>query len=324
MTTSDKPSASISLDLDNKWSYMKIHGDEGWKEYPSYFDVFIPHILEILDELDLKITFFIVGKDAEIDENRRYLKMIADRGHEVGNHSYNHESWLQTYSPEEIKTEVERAENAIINATGQRPRGFRGPGFSWSVDLLKVLEKRGYLYDSSSLPTWLGPLARKYYFWKSDLSKEEKKARKELFGKFADGLSPIKPHFIDLGAGKKILEIPVTTIPLFRVPFHLSYLIYLSRFSYILMKAYLNLALVLCKFTGVRPTFLLHPLDIIGRDKLSELSFFPGMDLPTEKKVKVFKYVLTRLQVSYQLGRINNFASVTRKAKLKTLKPLKR
>ena len=84
-----KPLASISLDLDNQWSYMKIHGDEGWEKYPSYFDIFIPHVLDILDELNLKITFFIVGKDAENDANRKYLKMITQRGHEVGNHSYH-------------------------------------------------------------------------------------------------------------------------------------------------------------------------------------------------------------------------------------------
>ena len=27
--------ASLSLDLDNQWSYMKTHGDDGWESYPS-------------------------------------------------------------------------------------------------------------------------------------------------------------------------------------------------------------------------------------------------------------------------------------------------
>jgi hypothetical protein len=31
----NKKMASVSLDLDNQWTYMKIHGDEGWDEYPS-------------------------------------------------------------------------------------------------------------------------------------------------------------------------------------------------------------------------------------------------------------------------------------------------
>ncbi len=53
---------------------MKIHGDEGWDKYPSYLNVFIPLVLDVLDELELKITFFIVGKDTESVENRQVLK----------------------------------------------------------------------------------------------------------------------------------------------------------------------------------------------------------------------------------------------------------
>ena len=56
---SNKLPASLSLDLDNQWSYMKIHGDEGWEKFPSYLDTFIPHVLKVLDELGNKITFFI-------------------------------------------------------------------------------------------------------------------------------------------------------------------------------------------------------------------------------------------------------------------------
>jgi len=303
-----KPIACISLDLDNQWSYMKIHGDEGWDKYPSYFDIFIPHILDLLDELDLKITFFIVGKDTESDDNRKYLKMITERGHEVGNHSYNHESWLQTYSYEKIEKEIISAEEAIFNATGQRPRGFRGPGFSWSNDLLKVLNERGYLYDASTLPTWLGPLARLYYFWKSDLSKDEKRARKELYGTFRDGFRPNKPYFHILTDNKKLLEIPVTTMPIFRIPFHLSYLVYLNGISPLLMKIYLSLAISLCKVTKTRPSYLLHPLDLIGGDKLQSLTFFPGMNLNSDRKILVFRQLIKNLKKHYTLVCLSEFS----------------
>ena len=37
-----KPIASFSLDLDNKWSYMKTHGDAGWESFPSYLDCIVP------------------------------------------------------------------------------------------------------------------------------------------------------------------------------------------------------------------------------------------------------------------------------------------
>lgn len=297
----EKPLASLSLDLDNQWSYMKIHGDEGWDSYPSYFDIFVPHVLDILDELNLKITFFIVGRDADSEENKKYLRMITNRGHEVGNHSYNHESWLQTYSYEEIEKEIIAAEEAIERATGQTPKGFRGPGFSWSLDLLRVLEKRDYLYDTSTLPTFLGPLARMYYFSKSGLSRAEKKDRKELFGKFSEGFRKLKPYYFQLDGDKQILEIPVTTIPIIKIPFHLSYLIYLSTISLTIMKLYLNLAILMCKLTRTPINFLLHPLDIIGGDKIQQLAFFPGMNIDSERKVLVFKEVLNRLKKSYKV-----------------------
>ena len=67
-----KPLLSLSLDLDNQWSYMKIHGDEGWETYPSYFDIFVPHVLDILDRWRLSITFFIVGLDAMKEKKYRY------------------------------------------------------------------------------------------------------------------------------------------------------------------------------------------------------------------------------------------------------------
>jgi len=297
----EKPLASLSLDLDNQWSYMKIHGDEGWDSYPSYFDIFVPHVLDILDELNLKITFFIVGRDADSEENKKYLRMITNRGHEVGNHSYNHESWLQTYSYEEIEKEIIAAEEAIERATGQTPKGFRGPGFSWSLDLLRVLEKREYLYDTSTLPTFMGPLARMYYFSKSGLSRAEKKDRKELFGKFSEGFRKLKPYYFHLDGDKQILEIPVTTIPIIKIPFHLSYLIYLSTISLTIMKLYLNLAIMMCKLTRTPINFLLHPLDIIGGDKIQQLAFFPGMNIDSERKVVVFKEVLNRLKKSYKV-----------------------
>ncbi|MEO1013261.1 MAG: polysaccharide deacetylase family protein, partial [Bacteroidota bacterium] len=297
----EKPMASISLDLDNQWSYMKIHGDEGWDKYPSYFDIFIPHILNVLDELDLKITFFIVGKDTESEENRKYLRMITARGHDVGNHSYHHESWLQTYSHDEIEHEIRSAEIAIEDTTGQKPIGFRGPGFSWSKDVLKVLESRGYQYDASTLPTFLGPLARTYYFWKSDLSKEEKRARKELFGKFSEGFRKLKPYKWDLGSGKTLMEIPVTTMPIFKIPFHLSYLIFLGNISMGLMRLYLHIAIALCKLTKTPISYLLHPLDLIGGDQISSLAFFPGMNVSSDRKVFIFKKVIHKLAKNYNL-----------------------
>jgi len=300
--------ASVSLDLDNQWSYMKIHGDPGWETFPSYLDKFVPHVLNVLDNLGIEITFFVVGQDAVLDKNKSILKTITESGHEMGNHSFQHESWLHLYPYDKIENEVLKTQKAIEEITGQKTIGFRGPGFSWNKDLLEILKKNGYLYDASTLPTYIGPFARMYYFWTSKLTKEERKARKGLFGTFKDGLRPIKPYLWELDGKNSLLEIPVSTIPVIKVPFHLSYLLYLSGYSPALMRTYLKTAIGLCKLTKTEPSFLLHPLDLIGGDELPEMSFFPGMNISSSKKVDVFTEVITTLAKNFTIVNMSEHA----------------
>ena len=305
---SKKLLCGLSLDLDNQWSYMKIHGDDGWKDYPSYLNSFIPHILKTLNELNLKITFFIVGKDASLEKNKDALQLIVDSGHEVGNHSFHHESWLHLYSKEKIKDELKMAEEYIEKVTGKKPNGFRGPGFSWSYNLLETLSECGYSYDASTLPTFIGPLARIYYFKTANLTKEEKEDRKKLFGKFSDGFRPLKPYVWNLNSNNKILELPVSTIPIIKIPFHLSYLIYLNNLSPFLMNTYLETAIKLCRFTRTEPSFLLHPLDLIGSDQVKVLEFFPGMGVKSKDKVLLFVKIINKLQNNFHLVNMNFYA----------------
>jgi len=302
--------ASISLDLDNQWAYMKVHGDEGWEKYPSYFNKFLPHGLEMLDKYGLKITFFIVGRDADDPQNSDVMKEITQRGHEVGNHSYNHEAWFHLYSRDEILDELNKTEEAIFNVTGAKPIGFRGPGFSRSKELFKILKEKNYLYDASTLATWIGPLARAYYFRQSDLTKEERKTREGLFGSFSDGLKRIKPFKWNLDNEAELLEIPVSTIPVFKLPFHFSYLHYLAGVSVSLMNAYLQTAITMCKITNTEPSFLLHPLDLIGGDLIPELNFFPGMELSSSYKAELYDIVMTKLNDNFNLVNMSEHANI--------------
>ncbi len=315
-----KPLASLSLDLDNKWSYMKTHGDAGWEAFPSYLDVVVPRFLDFLETRHLTITVFIVGQDAALEKNHTALKQIAQAGHEVGNHSFNHEPWLHLYSEAEIETEIEKAEKAIAQATGKTPIGFRGPGFSCSPTVLKILQRRGYLYDASTFPTFLGPLARAYYFMTSNLSKEDLDQRKALFGKFEEGFRPLNPYQWRLDE-TRLIEIPVTTMPLFKIPIHFSYLLYLSVFSPPLAKLYFNLALTLCRLTKTQPSLLLHPLDFLGTEDAPELAFFPAMNLPSYKKLAYLSYFVGALGDRFTLVPLHQQAQTLAQSSLKTFKP---
>ncbi len=297
------------MDLDNQWSYMKTHGDPGWEKFSSYFDIVIPRVLDILDQMSLKITFFIVGQDAALNKNRDAFKLLTERGHEVGNHSFHHEPWLNFYPRDRIRREIIEAEEQILRVTGQNPIGFRGPGFVWSKDIIEILAEKEYLYDASILPTYLTPLARVYYFWTSNLKKEEKKQRKNIFGSLKDATRPIKPFLWCLNSNKTLLEIPVTTMPIIKTPFHLSYLLYLSRFSILMMFLYLKGALTLCRITHTVPNFLLHPLDFVSRDEVPDLAFFPGMDLTTGRKIELFYKVMNIIREHFELVNMSTCAN---------------
>ena len=303
-----KPYASLSLDLDNKWSYLKTHGEPGWETFPSYLDVVVPRFLEILKQQNLKITVFVVGQDAAIASNAPALRAIASAGHELGNHSFRHEPWLHLYTEEEIEKEITGTSEAIERVTGQRSIGFRGPGFSVSETVLRVLARHGYQYDASVFPTFLGPLARIYYFLTAKLTPEERKQRKKLFGAFREGLRPLRAH--RWATQQDLLEIPVTTFPLFRVPFHLSYILYLSVFSTSVALGYFRAALAFCLALNIAPSVLLHPLDFLSMDDCPELKFFPAMRLPLEKKLRVVVECLALMSKYYTVVSMKQYADV--------------
>ena len=311
--------ASVSLDLDNKWSYLKTHGSE-WAHFPGYLHVVVPRVLEFLEARGLKITFFIVGQDAARQENAQPLRAIAEAGHEIGNHSFNHEPWLHLYSRAQLDEELQRAEDSIEAATGVRPSGFRGPGFSISATTLEALAARGYQYDATAFPNILNPLARAYFFARSNLSAEEKRRRRALFGTLRDAFGPIRPYRWNIGE-TGLLEIPVTTMPLFRVPIHLSYLLYLSRYSKTAARWYFRLALAMCRMTGTSPSLLLHPLDFLGAEDDSDLAFFPGMDLPLQRKLDVVAHAVDCLAASHEIVTMQRHAEATAGEGLKTFVP---
>lgn len=309
-----KTIASLSLDLDNKWSYLKTHGDRGWESFPSYLDVVVPRVLDFCVRRDLTITFFVVGQDAALVKNQKSLSSISAAGHEIGNHSFHHDPWLHLYSEQQLEDEFDCTEEHIYNVTGQRPVGFRGPGYSLSETTLRILSRRGYDYEASTFPTFLGPLARAYYFMTAELTKSERAQRKQLFGKFREGFRPLRPYAwkTDGREANPLIEIPVTTMPIFKVPIHASYLLYLGQFSHVLALGYFRWALFLCRMCGVAPSLLLHPLDFLGCDDDSDLSFFPVMKVPAEKKIRLVGQVIDLMTSNYEVGTMREHARYVR------------
>jgi peptidoglycan/xylan/chitin deacetylase (PgdA/CDA1 family) len=293
--------ASISVDLDDLWAYQRTAGEPAWERRGSYLHIAVPRMLEAFDEAGCTATVFIVGADAARADAPKLLGPIAARGHEVGNHSYGHACWLHRCAPSVMRQELRRADEAIRAATGLAPVGFRGPGFVWSSALLEAVADRGYRFDASTLPTFIGPLARRRLLRTARFTEVERMLRKDLFGSFRDGLRPNRPYQWRLADGRRLLEIPVTTVPLARMPFHQSYIVFLAGRSRRLALGYFRAALAACRVGGVEPSILLHPLDWLGGDEVPELRDFPGMQLRASTKLALLRDSLRLLHESFTL-----------------------
>lgn len=81
-------------------------------------------IIELLDKYDAKATFFMLGN--RVDFYPDIAKKVADAGHDLGNHTWNHKD-LSTLSKEEGVQEVEQTNEIIKSATGKESTAFRPP-----------------------------------------------------------------------------------------------------------------------------------------------------------------------------------------------------
>ena len=315
-----KPVASLSLDADNQWSYAMIRGERDWATAPSYLDRMSTRVLELLGTRDLRVTFFVVGRDADDDDDAAVVRSLAAAGHEIGNHSFRHEPWLHRYSEAELDDELARAEDAIEAATGMRPTGFRGPGYSLSEATLRVLVRRGYAYDASTLPSVIGPVARAVYFRTAQLDDRQREERAQLYGTFSDGVRPLTPYRWDVG-GESMVEMPITTFPGVHVPVHVSYLLMLSAYSEAAARTYFRAALRVCRLAKVEPSILLHPLDVLSGDEVPDLRFFPGMQIPAAVKLARVGSYLDLLARDFRVVPVGEHAAIAAARTLRTRAP---
>jgi hypothetical protein len=292
------PIASVSVDLDNLWAYLKTHGNPDWRRMPSFLDAAVPRLIEVLGPR--RVTVFAVGADVEREDGAKAVATFHAEGHEVANHSHGHEPWLHRYSRDRLEDELARTEEAIVAAGAPRPTGFRGPGFSVSPVLLDLLAERGYDYDASTWPTWIGPIARAYHN-RSAGPVGERAGRDELFGGFSRVLAPNDVYRWRTGAGVDLVEVPVTTMPLLRLPMHGAYLLRLHQASPRLARGYFSTALRLCRTFGVTPSLLVHPTDVLGPRDAPGMEFFPGMAVPVAEKVALLSWVLAALERHFEV-----------------------
>ncbi len=121
----------------NKNSFMKIAltFDDG--PHPRY----TPQILEILNEYDIKATFFVIGINAY--NYPEALEEITKYGHEIGNHTYTHPH-VSCLNSNILKNEVEKCESIIYGQTDYKTKLFRPPEGFIDADVKTILRELDY------------------------------------------------------------------------------------------------------------------------------------------------------------------------------------
>ncbi|PKL03357.1 MAG: hypothetical protein CVV55_00280 [Synergistetes bacterium HGW-Synergistetes-2] len=112
--------------------------------------ILTPALLDTLDALDVKASFFLVGK--MVDRYPALVREIYARGHTVANHSYWHNN-SSLLSPEEFLDDIRRCSESIERNIPVRVRFFRPPGGNYTKNVLSLVEEAGMrtvLWDINS------------------------------------------------------------------------------------------------------------------------------------------------------------------------------
>jgi len=117
-------------------------------------------VLDIFDQANVRATFFTLAWVAE--RLPAMMRKIADAGHEIASHGYDHKRVFQM-TPKEFSKDLKHSRKILEDSSGQAITGYRAPSFSidrrtpWAHE---ILTEHGYVYSSS-----VAPIRHDHYGW---------------------------------------------------------------------------------------------------------------------------------------------------------------
>lgn len=182
-----------------------------WDNHPLRVVNNTRKLLDLFDEHQVKITFFVLGWVAE--RERDLVLEIANRGHEVACHGFSHQL-VYNQSPDVFREETLRSKNLLEDIIQQPVRGYRAASYSitekskWALD---ILAESGFVYDSSIFPV-----------------------RHDRYGM---PNTPEHPYKLTTEAGNSIIEFPLSTAKIFKYRLPVAGGGYFRLYPYWLSKA---------------------------------------------------------------------------------------
>ena len=180
-----------------------------------------------LEPYGAKATLFMVGHDFRHVQSHGAIRAVAAEGHEIANHTMTHPQGFRLLPLAQKERELADMEDICEAVIGERPVGFRSPGWNIGDDALPILLRRGYVYDSSVFPTSLMPLL-KFMHWKTMSSRTV--ADRTTMGQLSYMTAPAQPYHVSTGSfgrrgGSSLVEFPITVVPGVRLPFFATWLV---------------------------------------------------------------------------------------------------
>jgi peptidoglycan/xylan/chitin deacetylase (PgdA/CDA1 family) len=283
---------SVSVDLDEVRHYFAIHGLAEPSPDRSHlvYDRAVQRLADFAAAQQIPLTVFAVAVDARRPQNAARLRELAGRGHEIGNHSLDHRYDLTRLDRTTMERQVIHAAELIERASGQRPVGFRAPGYVMSDTLFDIVRRSDAEYDSSVFPCPAYGLAKLLALTYGRLRRRRSRS---IFGHPLVWLAPTRPYrsgdsYWRSGAG--LLELPIQVAGPVRVPYIGTTLTLLGpRWARQLSRLLRRESFVHLE---------LHGMDALDyRDGLSELlPHQPDVRLPLEQKLASLRAAIETLK----------------------------
>jgi peptidoglycan/xylan/chitin deacetylase (PgdA/CDA1 family) len=278
----NRPVATVSVDLDPIDMHLIGYGHQGLPPDPLVYTTAVPRLLERFADHGVRATFFIVGRDAEVQASA--IAAIASAGHEVASHSLSHPMALASLDPDAMRYELTESRRRLEPSTGTPVVGYRSPNFDMTQRAFEVLASAGYAYDASAYPSPLLIPARLLLALKSTHLMDVLRLRMWPFTWRRE------PHD-RTGPGWSIREFPLAVTPVLRWPIY-----HTLRYG----TSDAGFARTLDGFARREESlsYVLHAVDVLGfeEDRIDRrLSRHPGMETSRERKLALLSATLSAI-----------------------------
>ncbi len=260
---------------------------------PSFYEV-ADRFFSLSQKYNFRYTIFIIGRDLENPEVFARVREWSQAGHEIGNHTYTHNTKLGTLPRNKAETEILKSHELITRCTGKEPKGFISPTWNISTDVVDILLKANYTYDTSIFPSYfIYFLLLKLKLMKAGRGPTIVDTTLSARGdKYVPLFGSRKPYFVSPSSLIKkqkdgLLMMPLPVTPILRVPcWHTVWFTLGEK----IMRHVLRSCLKEYKYF----VYAMHPRDFFApehdlkRDFVeqykNELSVFEGLSLPFGRK----------------------------------------